>query len=36
MHLSLAEFEAMNSPTRRFLQKHVEFKTFLKMGLKGH
>ncbi|NTV41749.1 MAG: class I SAM-dependent methyltransferase [Syntrophobacteraceae bacterium] len=35
MRLSLAEFEAMNSPTRRFLQKHVEFKTFLKMGLKG-
>ena len=33
MRLSKIEFIAMNNPFRRFIQKHVEFQNFRKMGL---
>jgi len=35
MRLSNIEFRAMNNPLRRFIQKHVEFRRFRKMGLAG-
>jgi ubiquinone/menaquinone biosynthesis C-methylase UbiE len=35
MRLSDREFRAMNNPFRRFLQRHVEFPTFRRMGLEA-